>query len=148
MRFFEKNIIATLRIVIIEKFELTFLFILYFHEIVKKNRKKEQSSRRKHIENHDKKLLTRIQFVLTKIIKNDPFFRKGLACFEVLCHYWAVDYKFKLYGVICYYLIQVFRSGRRLGIVLKYKPFLGVPLMLNYLRIFFPLLFALNEKKS
>ena len=35
----QKNIIATLSIVTVEKFELTFLLILYFYEIIEENRK-------------------------------------------------------------------------------------------------------------
>ena len=66
-------------------------------------RKNEFSSRRKWIENYYNKTLLRVQFTLEFYVhrwnykKNkiyDPFLWTGL------CHYWAVDYKFKLYGVM------------------------------------------------
>ena len=58
------------------------------------------------IENYDKKILMRIQFVLEIYVYRRRLYKKTQKLYgsflhiQVLCHYWPLDYRFKLHGVM------------------------------------------------
>ena len=64
---------------------------------------------------------------------------------DILC-----SYKSRLYGVMkrCFILLRHFKMVIEFELFWRIDNFLIVPLMLYYLRIFFPIFFALNDQRK